>query len=80
MGTRNHGHTVFNHGHTYGHTYWRICAEHASRQRNKKPAFKRSINELCGSVRNSQEGLLFSNAEPAKNLPQEIVGREFAGD
>lgn len=60
------GHTAFHLGHTYGHTFNRICAEHASRHRNKKPAFKRPINGLCGSVRNSRECSLFSDAEASE--------------
>jgi hypothetical protein len=67
MGTHDHGHTVFDLGHTYGHTFKRICAEHASPYRHKKPAFKRAINGLCGSVRNTQEVVLFADAKPSED-------------
>ena len=44
------------------------------------PAITRAIKGLIGSVRNSQEGLLFSYAEAAENDLQNILSSGPAGD
>lgn len=55
-GTPSHclGHTDFHLGHTSGHTFLRIAAEHARPTRNKKPAITRvyrGFAEVGGSLR-----------------------------
>jgi len=60
------GHTRNQLGHNLGNIFKRICAEHASHHRNKKPAVTRAYGVFCGRLRTTPEGSLFSDAEASE--------------